>query len=547
MADVDGAWVECYDAASGKYFYGNDITGEVTWEMPAAYAARLPPQSSSSSSPSPWISEYDPTSGAYFYVNTETDETTWEMPPGFGAQTDGLGDLRSEAAGVGVGPKTPLSSKWKRAFAKVRTIVALNAKFKKPSWEKHFDEDSGEFFYHNNVTGKSTWDEPSTLHWAPRVPTSPSNRARQLKSASDREPESAEDDGEDDDDEGKEAAGAEKGEEGEETDRKKKKRKKKKKKKKGGSTQGDAAAEQTKRKTKKKRKKTFDIIPMLEAATAGDVDAMMKIMEEGAAQVATHRGRSLFSGAREAADQAPATPVATKTQSANEKKRKKKKEKKKKKKKPAGGGAGGGAGGKEAKGDGGGGDDDSSGEDSSEDEKPKELSEKAKNVYRVQEFRRKRFAVVINMGHPRSGATALHCACERGQEGAVRQLIELGAELNARDKCMNTPLIVAVSKGHLRCVYILLRAGADPGLRSRWGQTAHDVARYRGYSRISRLLEQGEQEFDVVTLYVDRKWYQVDVHLVRHGKAHRVAIDDTTFYVKTKYRTKAHVHHPELH
>ena len=96
-------------------------------------------------------------------------------------------------------------------------------------------------------------------------------------------------------------------------------------------------------------------------------------------------------------------------------------------------------------------------------------------------------------------------------------------------------------------MYILLRAGADPSLRTKWGQSPYDVAKYKQYQRIAQLFEQGDKEFNVVQLFVDRKWYQVDVHLVRHGKTLAVPIDDTVFYVKTKYRTKAHTHHHDLH
>ena len=30
----------------------------------------------------------------------------------------------------------------------------------------------------------------------------------------------------------------------------------------------------------------------------------------------------------------------------------------------------------------------------------------------------------------------------------------------------------------------------------------------------ARLFEEGEKEFDIVEMYVDRKWYQVDVHIL---------------------------------
>ena len=47
-----------------------------------------------------------------------------------------------------------------------------------PDWEKHFDDETGEYYYHNTVTGKSTWVEPKSLHFEPRGPVSPSGKKK---------------------------------------------------------------------------------------------------------------------------------------------------------------------------------------------------------------------------------------------------------------------------------------------------------------------------------------------------------------------------------
>jgi hypothetical protein len=485
-------WGSEYDPASGKYFYFNDATGETAWEPPpgwdsgstTAFAAGAAIQPHSE-----WITELDPSSGKYFYVNLATQETTWEMPPDY----QNLDDLRAEnpSSESSTGPRSPLSAKWKKAFTKVRMLVALNHKFAKPSWEKHFDDETGEFYYHNTVTGKSTWIEPKSLHFEPRGPVSPSGKKKR--------PGTWEDDQQE---EGGEGGG--------------KVRSRPQSRDKNGS-----------RPKKKKKKKDYDIKPFLQAAMNGDMDAMMAAMEVGAATSAKHRGRSLFSGHRNSGLDAA------------------EKEKKEGEEGGEGGkGENGASGGK--KGDEGGNEEEEELDGNGEPVGKLVMSQKAKDHYRVQEFRRKRFSTIINQAND-GGTTALHSAAIRGQENIIRKLLELGADLNVRDKALNTPLILATQKGHLRAVYILMRAGADPSLRSKYGQTAYDVARYRGYLRIARLFEEGEKEFDIVEMYVDRKWYQVDVHMVRHGKTHMVPVEDTTFYIKTKYRTKAMTHHIGLH
>jgi hypothetical protein len=497
-------WVAERDPTSGKDFYYNNNTGETTWQIPYGFGQ---PAAQTSS----WISEVDPASGDTFYVNEATGESTWEQPPDFYGNID---DLRNERPKSGGGPKKELSSKWKRAFAKVRVMVALNQKFKPPSWEKHFDDETGEFFYHNTVTGKSQWTEPESFIRSLPATKSPSAKANRNFFQNDNQ-----------DNEGEKRPGS-RGSTGSRrpgsrsstrpgsrgsTSSKSPDRESKE------TSTSDRREKKMKKKKKNKMKDGLDITPVIEAVEAADMDAMLEAMDKCVAAQTNHRGRSLFSGARDATLQ-----DATLEEEEEENKKEEnititKKERKN---------------GEE--------------EEEEEEEKPKIISEKAKNMYRVREYKKKRFQPIINEKDSR-GRTALHVACERGNEQIIRKLIELGADLNVRDKSLNSPLHLAVQKSHLRCVYILLRDGADPSLRTKWGQSPYDVAKYKNYMKICRLFENGEKEFDIVELFVDRKWYQVDVHLVRHGKKTTVPIDDTVFYVKTKYRTKAHVHHPDLH
>jgi len=60
-----------------------------------------------------------------------------------------------------------------------------------------------------------------------------------------------------------------------------------------------------------------------------------------------------------------------------------------------------------------------------------------------------------------SGQSALHFAASRGQPGLLRQLIGLGANVNAIDQPGNTPLHRAVEAGDLEAAGLLLDQGAD--------------------------------------------------------------------------------------
>ena len=149
------------------------------------------------------------------------------------------------------------------------------------------------------------------------------------------------------------------------------------------------------------------------------------------------------------------------------------------------------------------------------------------------------------------GSTALHVAAEAGHEEIVQYLLEVKrANINCRDNRKYTPLINACNRGHLRVAFMLLRHGADFSLRQMWGMCAYDMAKYRGYASICRLFEDGvesDKVFDTKEIYVDRKWFKYDLHLVRHGTVNSVKVDDTHFYIKTQFSNKTHLSHENLH
>lgn len=83
---------------------------------------------------------------------------------------------------------------------------------------------------------------------------------------------------------------------------------------------------------------------------------------------------------------------------------------------------------------------------------------------------------------------SLQMAALRGDVGATRQLIEAGADVNAKDAWGSTPLIVAATFGKTEVARALIDAGADLHLRNNDGATALHAAAFLCRTAIVRLL-----------------------------------------------------------
>jgi ankyrin repeat protein len=102
--------------------------------------------------------------------------------------------------------------------------------------------------------------------------------------------------------------------------------------------------------------------------------------------------------------------------------------------------------------------------------------------------------------------TPLIAAVLMGQHGAVRRLIELGADPNDSVAMCGTPLHASVTSGNASMMRVLLNAGANPSVRDAYGQTPLDALERRrlmperlaqlealGASMGSNLIEQFEK------------------------------------------------------
>jgi len=83
----------------------------------------------------------------------------------------------------------------------------------------------------------------------------------------------------------------------------------------------------------------------------------------------------------------------------------------------------------------------------------------------------------------REGKTALIIAAEKNLPEVVKLLVAAGADINAKDKQKRTALVVAVEAGNVEVVKLLLAAGADFPY-----EQATDLAKKNGHKDIWKLL-----------------------------------------------------------
>lgn len=84
------------------------------------------------------------------------------------------------------------------------------------------------------------------------------------------------------------------------------------------------------------------------------------------------------------------------------------------------------------------------------------------------------------------GRTPLHYAADFGQLKVLKFLIEIGADVNKKDKYSITPLLAAIWEGHTECVEFLLEMRANKKGITPHGENYVDAA---DKDEIKRLLK----------------------------------------------------------
>lgn len=92
------------------------------------------------------------------------------------------------------------------------------------------------------------------------------------------------------------------------------------------------------------------------------------------------------------------------------------------------------------------------------------------------------------------GRTPLMLAAFRGDAAGVLNLLERGADVNARDADGDTALMFAAFRGHALAVALLLQYGANVYARARNGWTARKAAQSGLHQQIAETLRHAETD-----------------------------------------------------
>jgi ankyrin repeat protein len=92
------------------------------------------------------------------------------------------------------------------------------------------------------------------------------------------------------------------------------------------------------------------------------------------------------------------------------------------------------------------------------------------------------------------GRTPLMLEAFRGNTAGVINLLERGADVNARDSDGDTALMFAACKGHGLIVAVLLQYGANAYARARNGWTAKKAAQSGLHREVAEMLRRAESE-----------------------------------------------------
>ena len=144
VKDIGGSWVASTDPSTGRTYYANTVSKEVSWEWPAG----VPHPDGSGhvfeevAQGNEWVATLDEGSGQHYYHNRITGETTWTQPEGF------LHDHEKRS------PTLP-------ATAELTEDDDPNAN--PDNWISKDDPSSGMTYYHNRASGETTWSKPRCL------------------------------------------------------------------------------------------------------------------------------------------------------------------------------------------------------------------------------------------------------------------------------------------------------------------------------------------------------------------------------------------------
>ncbi|XP_057651479.1 protein phosphatase 1 regulatory subunit 12A isoform X2 [Diorhabda carinulata] len=111
---------------------------------------------------------------------------------------------------------------------------------------------------------------------------------------------------------------------------------------------------------------------------------------------------------------------------------------------------------------------------------------------------------LVNVAHPKNGATALHVACAKGYTDVIKILLQCGADVDVQDVDGWTPLHAAAHWGQQEACQILTENLADMEAKNFVGQTAFDLCDTDMLSTLEDLRRKQNKE-DVYNRRISKK------------------------------------------
>ena len=96
--------------------------------------------------------------------------------------------------------------------------------------------------------------------------------------------------------------------------------------------------------------------------------------------------------------------------------------------------------------------------------------------------------LLVGCGEAKVPTTSIQEAAKQGDIEAVKQFIANGADVNAKDEWLGTPLHQAAREDHMEIVELLIAKGADVNVKDGSGDTPLHYAVNNGRKEIAELL-----------------------------------------------------------
>jgi hypothetical protein len=146
-------WTQLYDEGSGTYYYYNEHTGLTSWEVPEASPAAVVIEQPTAALALPvgWTTITDPSSGQTYFYHADSGQTSWDPPPADAAPQLNDPSLASQF----VQPQEVVHE-----HKNIESVALHPHQQQQEHWVEHADPTTGKVYYENSVTHVVQWESP---------------------------------------------------------------------------------------------------------------------------------------------------------------------------------------------------------------------------------------------------------------------------------------------------------------------------------------------------------------------------------------------------